>query len=182
MNRAIAFFSNTAIFLLAFSIESRALLITNVNLIDGTGRSVRQNTSILIRDGRIAGISRSLERGREEVLDGAGAYALPRLIDSHTHLLSAPGSAHRKDTAETRTCLWKYHLHAHLASGVTIILNNAASYGFATQLNRFFEAGGIGPRSFFLAPFFNPPERVLLGPRAPNGGLLRSLEPCNHPR
>ncbi len=164
MNPAIAFFSITAFFLLAFPIESRALLITNVNLIDGTGRSVMQNTSILIRDGRIAGISRSLERGGEEVLDGAGAYALPGLIDSHTHLLSAPGSAHRKDTAETRACLWKYHLHAYLASGVTTILDNAASYGFATQLNRYFEAGGIGPRSFFLAPFLTPPNGYFSDP------------------
>ena len=105
MNAATGFNLITALFLLAFPIESRALRITNINLIDGSGRSIISYASILVRGGRIAAISRSLETGKEETLDGKGAYALPGLIDAHTHLASIPGSIYRKDSVETRDCL-----------------------------------------------------------------------------
>ncbi len=152
------FLSAAILVLLASPAQTLALWITNVNLIDGTGRAVVRNTSIRIRGGRIAEISRSPTLGKEEVLDAKGGYALPGLIDSHTHLQSAPGTAYRKDSEATRACLWKFHLHGYLASGVTSVLDNAATFDFLKSLNRYFEAGGVGPRTFYLAPFLTPPN------------------------
>ena len=147
-----------ALLLLAPATEARRLRITHVNVIDGTGRPVSADMSILIRDGRIVDISRSRPRGGEEVLDGRGAYALPGLIDAHTHLASVPGSVYRKDSAETRDCLWKFHMHAYVAAGVTTVLDNAASYGFVEKLHAYAAAGGIGPRTYYLAPLLTPSD------------------------
>ncbi len=170
MKPACVFVSIAVFLLLAYPSEPGALLITNVNLIDGKGGPIIRNASILIRNGRIAAISRSRAReprsrakgsrarGGEEVLDGKGAYALPGLIDSHTHLASVPGAVQRQDSAETKSCLLQHHLHGYLASGVTSVLDNAASLGFVRELERYFAAGGLGPRAFYLAPFLTPPD------------------------
>ncbi|NER09826.1 Imidazolonepropionase [Muriicola jejuensis] len=61
------------------------LVITNVNLIDGTGRPMQQDISVGIRDGRIVQIDSVLEAEGKETLNGSGKYLIPGLFDCHVH-------------------------------------------------------------------------------------------------
>ena len=64
------------------------LLITNVNLIDGTGAAMQEDMTIIVRHGRITHVSRSIVEGKysaKEILDGRGKYLMPGLIDGHAH-------------------------------------------------------------------------------------------------
>ena len=61
------------------------LVISNVNLIDGTGRPLQTNVSIGIRDGKIAVIDSVLTEHAENILDGKGKFLIPGLFDCHVH-------------------------------------------------------------------------------------------------
>lgn len=64
------------------------LVITGVTLIDGTGAPPRPGTTILVRDGRIATIASDGEANvpaGATVIDGAGKYVIPGLVDLHAH-------------------------------------------------------------------------------------------------
>ena len=65
----------------------RPLLVRNVRVIDGTGAPATPPKDLLIERGRIARIAEggTLAAGAARVLDGAGGYAMPGLIDLHAH-------------------------------------------------------------------------------------------------
>lgn len=67
------------------------LALVDVTVIDGTGAPPRPHMTVLLDSGRITGVfpvgSRSLPP-RARVLDVAGAYVMPGLIDAHVHLAS----------------------------------------------------------------------------------------------
>ncbi len=51
---------------------------------------------LLIEDGRIAGAGRNLDARGAEVIEAAGAWIAPGLVDLHTHLRE-PGQEHKED-------------------------------------------------------------------------------------
>jgi imidazolonepropionase-like amidohydrolase len=52
------------------------------------GESVIAADTVLVEDGRIAGVGQALEQGgHSETIDGTGCTLLPGLIDSHAHIL-----------------------------------------------------------------------------------------------
>lgn len=61
-------------------------ILANVRLFDGTGSAVADDVSVTISDGRIASISEGSPPGDVEVIDLAGRFLMPGLIDCHTHL------------------------------------------------------------------------------------------------
>jgi imidazolonepropionase-like amidohydrolase len=64
------------------------LVITGVTLIDGTGASPRTGITILIYRGRIAEIVRDRDAvipAEASVIDAAGKYVIPGLVDLHAH-------------------------------------------------------------------------------------------------
>lgn len=67
----------------------RSLLLTQARLLDIVAGTYRDNVSILVREGRIAGIA-SGEHSAEgaQVLPLAGRTVLPGLIDAHVHAIS----------------------------------------------------------------------------------------------
>lgn len=97
---------------------SADLAITGATLIDGTGNAPRPETTILIRDGRIAEVVSDSEVRVPEsipVVDAAGKYVIPGLTDLHVHFsLGAPLS---RTPRETETVLAR-----ELYYGVTSIL------------------------------------------------------------
>ncbi|CAM2825327.1 dihydroorotase family protein [Streptomyces albus] len=86
------------------------LAVVNGRLV--TPEGVRSGV-LLVADGRISGITGAAPRG-VPVLDAAGGYVLPGLIDSHVHFRT-PGLEHKED--------WEHGSRAAVAGGVTTVLD-----------------------------------------------------------
>jgi imidazolonepropionase-like amidohydrolase len=70
------------------------LLIRDACLADGMSASLQVELSLLIEDGRIAGIGTDdVDPAGAEVLDGGGATIVPAFVDAHSHL-TMPGGSH----------------------------------------------------------------------------------------
>src|SRR5688572_23103050 len=60
-------------------------LIRNATVLTVT-RGTLQNTDVLLRNGKIAGIGKNLNAsGDARVIDGTGKYVMPGIIDCHSH-------------------------------------------------------------------------------------------------
>ncbi len=65
---------------------SRTTLIRNVTILTAAGPTIR-NGSILLRDGKIAEVGASVVAPADAlVIDGAGKYITPGIIDTHSHI------------------------------------------------------------------------------------------------
>ena len=61
------------------------LIISNVNLIDGTGNELKKQVNVYVQNGRIAKID-SLELNQNKVrIDGTNKYLIPGFFDCHVH-------------------------------------------------------------------------------------------------
>ena len=72
---------------------SRPTLIRNATILTAAGPAIR-NASILLRDGKIVEVGTTVTAPSDAVvIDGAGKYVTPGLIDTHSHLgvYAAPG-------------------------------------------------------------------------------------------
>jgi len=133
------------------------LLVRGVTVIDSTGAAPRANVDILIRDARI----RAIEPGGAihtsgTTIDAAGLTALPGLIDSHVHFVSASGSSYRGDSDETIRALNRQHLAAYVACGVTTVLDAGAYPEVARDIQRWLADGHPGPRYLTTGPYLRP--------------------------
>jgi imidazolonepropionase-like amidohydrolase len=79
---------------------SSVLTISNVTLIDGTGAPPRVHMTVHIQNGRIADISRSVEKNADSAgeIDGSGRYLVPGFFDNNAHL-TVYGQPSRRDTS-----------------------------------------------------------------------------------
>ena len=81
---------------------AKDLLIRNVTVISPEREAPSEATNVLVREGRIVEIGRELSQGAhgsEQVIDGAGRYLTPGLIDAHTHLSEIPGMIFKHEVA-----------------------------------------------------------------------------------
>jgi imidazolonepropionase-like amidohydrolase len=63
------------------------LVFTHVTVIDATGAAPRADVSVVVNNGRIAAIGRSLNRpAGAHVVNATGKFLIPGLWDMHTHL------------------------------------------------------------------------------------------------
>ena len=115
---------------------SRATVIRNVTLLTAAGPTIR-NGAILLRDGKIAEIGSTVTEFPDAVvIDGAGKYVTPGIIDTHSHIGagSAPGGGTalndvNEATAPVTAHVWiehsvwpqDPHLPRVLAGGVTTV-------------------------------------------------------------
>jgi len=65
--------------------ETYNIIITNTNLIDGTGSEIQPNKNIYIKDGIIVKIDSGKVKPNKNVVDGTDKYVIPGLFDNHTH-------------------------------------------------------------------------------------------------
>jgi imidazolonepropionase-like amidohydrolase len=79
---------------------SSVLTISNVTLIDGTGTPPRAHMTVRLQNGRIADISRSVEKKGDAAgeIDGSGRYLIPGFFDNNAHL-TVYGQPSRRDTS-----------------------------------------------------------------------------------
>src|SRR2546421_662397 len=78
------------------------VLIRNATVMTAAGQEI-SNGSILLRDGRIAGVGAKVDAPADAVVvDGTGKYVTPGLIDEHSHLgvYAAPGTEAESDGNE----------------------------------------------------------------------------------
>ncbi|AWX45752.1 hypothetical protein HME9304_02781 [Flagellimonas maritima] len=63
------------------------MVISKVNLIDGTGKDLRKNVNVYIKDSKISKIDTvTIELNEHKnVINGEGKYLIPGLIDGHAH-------------------------------------------------------------------------------------------------
>ncbi|RKN83049.1 amidohydrolase family protein [Ulvibacterium marinum] len=61
------------------------LVISNVNLIDGTGSGLQKNVNIGIKGNRIVAIDAKELVQKAKVIDGSGKFLIPGLFDCHVH-------------------------------------------------------------------------------------------------
>ena len=65
--------------------ENYDLIISNVNLIDGTGTPLQKAVNVYIKDSRIDKIDQDDVLAQGNIIDGTDKYLIPGLIDCHTH-------------------------------------------------------------------------------------------------
>ncbi|MEQ8627982.1 hypothetical protein [Ekhidna sp.] len=61
------------------------LIISNVNLIDGTGAPLAKDVNVYVNDRLITQIDSGAIEGEGEIIDGTGKYLIPGLFDCHVH-------------------------------------------------------------------------------------------------
>ena len=69
------------------------ILLKNLNLIDGNGGKIQENTDILIEGQRIAAIGRNLKSAGARVIDLNGKTVMPAMISAHVHVGVIRGTA-----------------------------------------------------------------------------------------
>ena len=114
---------------------SRTTVIRNVNIMTAAGPTIR-NGAILMRDGKIAAVGATVDAPADAlVIDGAGKYVTPGLIDNHSHLgvYAAPGGNALSDgneaTNPVTAHVWAEHsvwpqdpqFPRNLAGGITTL-------------------------------------------------------------
>jgi hypothetical protein len=94
---------------------SRTTVIRNVNLLTAAGPIIR-NGSILLQGGKIVAVGATVDAPADAlVIDGAGKYVTPGIIDDHSHLgvYAAPGGNALSDgneaTSPTTPQVWAEH-------------------------------------------------------------------------
>jgi imidazolonepropionase-like amidohydrolase len=125
-----------------------ALVITNANLIDGTGKAPLNNAVIVINDGRITAVgprsSIKVPKGAK-ILDAQGKYVLPGLWDMHAHFEQVEWGP------------------VYLAAGVTTVRDVGNEFEFITTVRDAIKTGrGLGPR-ILLAGIVDGDSRIALG-------------------
>ena len=133
-------------------------LIDNVRVVDVATGAVAPPGSLLLRDGRIArvevGVATPRERerlgGSPHRVDGDGAYAIPGLIDVHTHVGSDEGRNNERLRLEPDPIsILRLHRNAtrDLRSGVTTLRDVGAKRHIDLHYKRALEMGlARGPR------------------------------------
>jgi dihydroorotase len=135
-------------------------LIRNAELVN---EGTRRVTDVRLRDGRIEAIADGLEaRGDESVVDGAGQWLLPGMIDDQVHFRE-PGLEHKADFAtESR---------AAIAGGITSYMEMPNSKPTTTTLDALEDkyaraaAKSLANHAFYL------------GATNDNLDVIRSLDP-----
>ncbi len=112
------------------------MLLRHVHAFDAAG-DFRPNLDVRIRDGRFVEIAAGLEPGPDEVHEGAGAFAIPGLIDAHTHL-----SLNARPDALTAAREQSHALQAlHTADRARALLQQGVTSAR--------DVGGVGPDVIF---------------------------------
>ena len=78
-----------AFFLLSGCIKKQSfeydLVVSNTNLIDGTGSQLQKGVTVGIKDGKIVDIDSRIIGRTKKNIDGSGKYLIPGLFDCHVH-------------------------------------------------------------------------------------------------
>lgn len=136
------------------------IVLTNARVIDGTGRAPSENVTIVIRNGRIAGIhgggAQAGAPADARTIDLAGKTVIPGLVMFHEHLYYPTGGGVYGQFGASFSRLY-------LAGGVTTMRTGGNVNGVMDiKLKQEIEAGRqAGPAIDATAPYLNGPNAFL---------------------
>ena len=96
------------------ALSSQSTLITGATVLTGTGERL-DNADILLVDGKIAQVGTGLSASGADVVDAAGKWVTPGIIDVHSHLgvYASPGTLSHSDgneaTSPVTAEVWAEH-------------------------------------------------------------------------
>jgi imidazolonepropionase-like amidohydrolase len=133
------------------ALDTAAVALTHVHLIDGTGAEPKSNQTVLIRDGRIAAVGPAAEiRVPQGVrtMDLNGHTVIPGLVGMHDHLFYTAAGGRAVQMSYTGPRLY-------LGSGVTTIRTAGGRSPYAEiNLRENINRGRVpGPRIHLTAPY-----------------------------
>nr|MBA2745618.1 amidohydrolase family protein [Flavisolibacter sp.] len=122
--------------------KQEAILIRNATVWTNETDGILQNTDVLIRNGKIAGVGKNLNASGARVIDGTGKHVTPGIIDEHSHIAAASiNEGGQSVTAEVRIAdnlnPDDINIYRQLSGGVTtshILHGSANTIGGQTQL------------------------------------------------
>lgn len=156
-----------SLLLLAAPVTAQDLVLRNANVVDVTDGSVRSGVTVVVRDGRIrtVGADAPADAGDARVVDLAGKYVAPGLIDAHVHVggtdqarrallqgvttLRSAGASHYEDVGlrELRSAGW-IDVPEVRAAGYHVRPDPAfALFQDHPELGRWLEPGIRGPEA-----------------------------------
>ena len=131
------------------------VLITNVDVWDGTSDNVMSGVDVLVEGNKVARIGANLSAPDALVIDGQGGTVTPGLIDMHQHLMLNEGTAGgNKWDAYVQGAHASRAAEYLLRSGFTTVRDIAGnSLGLKRAIN-----GGLlpGPRLYSSGPALGP--------------------------
>ncbi|MEY2774936.1 MAG: hypothetical protein RL218_161 [Actinomycetota bacterium] len=126
------------------------VLITGGTVIDGSGSQPQPGVDVLLKDGRIAEVGKSLtldpsERTTAAVVDASGLTVMPGLIDAHVHVTFGEPRTNdelfmHRDPA-TSAILAAYNARKVLQAGVTSMLDVDGIFNIGPALRDSINAG-----------------------------------------
>lgn len=133
------------------TVDAATVVLTGVQVIDGTGAPARTNQTILIENGRITSVG---ERGtvrtpsNAQVLDLAGHTVIPGMIGLHNHLYYTAAGGRGATLTYSAPRLY-------LGAGVTTVrtTGSRAPYSEINLKNVIERGGSPGPRIHITAPY-----------------------------
>ena len=170
------------------------LVLTNGNLIDGTGHDTIQNASVIIDGDRIEDAGSDIKYPENiEVIDLQNSTIIPGLIDCHVHLggftIDKPGQAIGKATfMSIASFTWDYfrnYRHRRqltIKNGVTTIRSAGDLYPHIITLRNNIDSGKLtGPRIFapgptITAPGGHPASTIYKGNRYITENAIRQID------
>ncbi|HEX7906161.1 MAG TPA: amidohydrolase, partial [Chitinophagaceae bacterium] len=122
--------------------KQETILIKNATVWTNEQEGVLQNTDVLIKNGKIAGIGKNLTDASARVIDGTGKHVSPGIIDEHSHIAAASiNEGGQSVTSEVRIAdnlnPDDINIYRQLSGGVTtshILHGSANVIGGQTQL------------------------------------------------
>jgi imidazolonepropionase-like amidohydrolase len=122
--------------------KQETILIRNATVWTNEKEGVLQNSDVLIRNGKIAGVGKNLSADGARVIDGTGRHVTAGIIDEHSHIAAASiNEGGQTVTSEVRIAdnlnPDDVNIYRQLSGGVTtshILHGSANTIGGQTQL------------------------------------------------
>ena len=147
-------------------VKAPLVALTNVRIIDGTGAAPIEDQTIVISEGKIQSIGKTVPE-KAEILDLKGYTVLPGLVGMHNHMFFPMGGS-----PPMYSNMGSSFPRLYLALGVTTIRTTGSVVPYTDlEIKKLIDSGKmIGPKMHITAPYlegagaFTPVMHVLTGP------------------